>query len=130
MGREEVLKLLGFTIKQKTQKPSIGQKRSGMTDSSFFDPATPVSEIPEEKFFQAISQKSSSNISTRPLTSQSPKLVRNRHVFWKSPTIRPETADGNRGKSERDPRAVPTFQQEKRTVKTTSSVPASFGSAK
>ncbi|CBY19193.1 unnamed protein product [Oikopleura dioica] len=88
--REEVLKLLGFAIKPKIAKTSVGQKRSGMTDSSFFDPATPISDIPEEKFFQAISQKSSSNISTRPLGS--PKLLRNRHVFWKSPTIRPETA--------------------------------------
>jgi len=128
--REEVLKLLGFRIKSKEQKPSVGQKRSGLTDSSFFDPATPVSErIPDETFFQAISQKSSSNISTKPLHQGSPKLLRNRHVFWKSPTIRPETADGNRGKSERNP-ALPILPQEKRTVKTTSSVPASFGSAK
>ena len=90
--REEVLKLLGFKIKSKEQKPSVGQKRSGLTDSSFFDPATPISEIPEETFFQAISQKSSSNISTKPLHQGSPKLLRNRHVFWKSPTIRPEAA--------------------------------------
>ncbi|CAG5083811.1 Oidioi.mRNA.OKI2018_I69.PAR.g10469.t1.cds [Oikopleura dioica] len=126
--REDVLKTMGFAIKPRKEKPTITQKRSGLTDSSILD-QTPSTEIPEEKFFQAISQKSSSNISTKPI-GNSPKLLRNRHVFWKSPTIRPDTADGPRGKSERQPpEAGQNLMTEKRTVKTTTSLPT-FGSSK